>query len=291
MADAKISELPISSIVGSDIIPFTNVSASVTSGTTFTDFATLFPTRMVTSVFVSMTAVWFKPSTLVAVDVEAWGGGGSGGLIGNLTGAASGGGGGAYVRAFFTASQIPTAVSITAASSVAGVKSGASILVGNNGNHTIFGDFFTAYGGQRGSVTITTDTLPGADGGSILSGVSQFYSAGGLRSSVASNAVYSSGSGGMVRASAFGSGKTIYGGGAGSSVDWSAAGIGNMAVGAAGISLFGGDGGQSSITATASITAGNGVTPGGGGGGAIGSSMVSGTGADGQVNLYMYLSS
>lgn len=40
MADAKITQLPIASIVTSDIVPFARVSTSVTSGTTFVDFQT-----------------------------------------------------------------------------------------------------------------------------------------------------------------------------------------------------------------------------------------------------------
>jgi len=292
MADLKITELPATtSLVSSDVIPFVNILSSVTSQIPVNSFLANIP-RVTASIFTSISAVWMKPINLIMVDVEAWGGGGGGGAVGRLMGAAGGGGGGSYIKGTFLASNIPEAVSIVAAVSVGGVRSGSSVVVGNDGNTTTFGTLLSAYGGEGGSVTAGTvvagTILSGSNGGSILSSVAPFYGVGGLRSSVAAGGMYSSGSGGTTVGSIFGSGNTIYGGAGGSSANFAVGTIVNTNRGVAGLSTFGGGGGESSVVGISSVSGGDGSFPGGGGGGAIGSSMLSGTGSGGQVKLTIY---
>lgn len=233
--------------------------------------------------------------------VEAYGagaGGGSGrrGAAGTARGGGGGGGGGAYLRQFYTPSELTSPVTVTIGAGGAG---GAAVAVnttdgnvGTSGGNTTFGAYLTAPGGSGGQGGPDSAGGAGGTGGSLVSGAGGF--AGGASGS---GSGYGGGGGGPGSASTTGAagGGSAFGGGGGgggggvttgnANTDGGAGGARSLlagaaggvgAVGAAGTSYKAGGGGAATFAGGA-----GGMTGGGGGGGASLNGTASGAGGGG----------
>lgn len=224
--------------------------------------------------------VWNKPSNLGVtsrVQVELWGGGGSG-AQNHTTVELGGGGGGSYVMGWFSASILAIAESVAIGAGGAGVQA----TDGNPGGITTFGataSLLSAYGGGAGAQG-SSGGGGGGGGGLIGSGAAAATSTGGNAGAPGSVwggqggstnvaggfGVHSGGGGGDGAAG----GATLYGGGGGGGARSSTAGAGST-------SKFGGGGGAGRVDANGST----GSVKGGGGGASYSATHTSGSGGGG----------
>lgn len=191
---------------------------------------------------------WNKPTGVISIYVEAWGGGGGASNTGNAN---SGGGGGAY------AANLVTVPAATYSYTV-----GLGGAAGSNGGNTFFstGTDVLAEGGKAGQSN--------GNGGS-----------GGLVNNSIGLVRYSGGTGGNRE------GQNTAGGGGGGSATKSASG-GNGTNGFNGIGGAGGTGqGNGGNGGNTSMQGLSGFTPGGGGGGNGDGSSIPGSGAAGQLTI------
>ena len=251
---------------------------------------------------------WTKPAGLKYIDVEIWGGGGGGsGGDDNGNDNGNGGGGGAYNYKRFLASELSTTETVTVGAGGAGGAGsgpGGSGTNGSVGGTTSFGTLLYAYGGGGGALYFSS-VVAGAGGGGQLSAGSD--SAGGApRTNTAGSPGYpmvgnggygiDNGDGGNINLSQK---NGIWGGGAGGDTSvflnggnstYGGGGGGSAVGGAAGVSVFGGNGGVGGNGA--SVPGGNGAIPagGGGGGGYSTGSSAGGSGGRGEVRVTEYYS-
>lgn len=251
---------------------------------------------------------WTKPAGLKYIDVEIWGGGGGGsGGDDNGNDNGNGGGGGAYNYKRFLASELSTTETVTVGAGGAGGAGsgpGGSGTNGSVGGTTSFGTLLYAYGGGGGALYFSS-VVAGAGGGGQLSAGSD--SAGGApRTNTAGSPGYpmvgnggyqiDNGAGGNINLSQK---NGIWGGGAGGDPSiflnggnstYGGGGGGSAVDGAAGVSVFGGNGGVGGNGA--SVPGGNGAIPagGGGGGGQSTGSSAGGSGGRGEVRVTEYYS-
>jgi len=212
---------------------------------------------------------WNKPAGVndhQKIIVEFWGGGGGG--VQN-SGEGGGGGGGAYRRLELRAGDVASAVSVSV---------GLGGTPGNNGGNSSFGSYGTAYGGGGadgncgggGGGTLSAGLAGGASGDPLggTNGGSSLFGGGGRRcfsTSAGGYSLYGGGGGGGENG-----GDSTYGG-AGGAGAVTGSGVG-------GVSLYGGNGGNTS-------SGRNGSVPGGGGAGAL--SGTAGSGARGEVRVWV----
>lgn len=240
----------------------------------------------------SGSTTWNKPSAIstnALVIAMVWGAGGPGtGASGGGTQGGCGGGGGACSIGYYRASDLSSAVTV--------VVPGASTIGTAAGGNGQFGSQL-AYGGGRGD----RGSLNGGGGGGLFSagantGVggnplggiigtnSIFGGGGGQNSALGGNSVYGGGAGASGQAGSTltwtstqnQGGRSMYGGGGGSGEMFST--LSNWFSGTPGASVFGGQGGKSTVAASA---------PGGGGGGSsdgTGTSLQNG--ARGEVRVW-----
>jgi hypothetical protein len=249
---------------------------------------------------ITTTGTWTAPSNITGTEqviVQIWGGGGGGA---NLSGStdSSGGGGGAYNT--FT-------VPISALTSTVTVTIGAGGTPGNAGGTTSFGSYLYAYGGASGVTLASNGICGGGGGGGTLSGGGQGVcstspssataGAGGspMGDTTGAGSSFGGGAGGGKNASA---GASQYGGGGGGEAN--SGGCGGYTNG--GSSVYGGGGGGGACTSSepggssnlggaggasgVSGNATNGTAPGGGGGGVF-TSGTAGSGARGEVRVWV----
>jgi hypothetical protein len=206
---------------------------------------------------------WTKPTGLVKVLVQAWGGGGSGGRADTDE---VGGGGGGYQELVILAASLGATETVTI-----GAGGAVSTGFGNAGGNSTFGSLVTGYGGGGGGV-FNSGAGGGGGGGKTAAGASVTNSgSGGSAGDNFGTAGQSTGGSSPAIADAGGGGGAGNNGGSGGTGGYArfgGAGGGGAAVsadGAAGLSLFGGNGGVGDASGT--NNAGDGSVPGGGGGG------------------------
>lgn len=207
-----------------------------------------------------------SPDTLVFV--RLWGAGGSGGR-GSFSG--SGGGGGAYAEDWFRLGDLPNSISITVGAGGAGRTTNSNGVAGGD---TSFGSLVTAYGGGGGLAANGIGTVTGGNGGGnfanadngTVNGSSDGWQGGKGGTGSDSNATITAGA------------NALFGGGGG--------GGGGALVGdiPGGQSKFGGAGGGGRDQG-GSLSGIDGIAPGGGGGGS--EDQLSGSGARGEVRVYI----
>lgn len=233
------------------------------------------------------TGTWTKPAAATAtsrVRVQLWAGGGGGGS--SSTG--GGGGGGGYKEAWFSAADLGATETVTI---------GAGGAVATAGGNSTFGSLLTAYGGGGGASGASSG---GGGGGGLTSAGSSASSNnggdGGLPTIGAGNGTGTSGGNntfGVGRAGGGGAGGGNNGGRGGYGSDWGGGGGGaNLSGGLGGDAVWGGAGGAGGSASTQNgksvfggdggIAGGNGVAPGGGGGGN------SGLGARGECRVTVF---
>lgn len=256
------------SVVNSSVV---QVDSLVLGGTTYTGLG-IYGAIVNTQIFTT-NGTWTNPNANTSLGltgneqvlVMMWGGGGGGNTINQVAG-----GGSACFVGYFPLSTLPSTVSVTVGSGgTPGVTGGSSIF----NNITIYGGSYVATRGGSGGGLFSS--LTGMyDGGAPLGGtsgnpggVSTFGGGGGGSVTGAAGGLSVFGGGGA----GFGAGtgaNSVYGGGGGSST--TATGVGG--------SIFGGAGANS--TSNASV-------PGGGGGRNDGSFPTNGTGARGEVRVWV----
>lgn len=220
------------------------------------------------------TGTWTCPTNVFSVQVEAWGGGGSGGTAVGQTGfraAAGGGAGGAYVKSNRIAVTPGTVYTVTVGA--------GGVSVNSNGTATPGGDTWF-------SSSSTVLARGGAGANSLATSNADLTSPGGVGTAAGSiGDVKNAGGSGSAGFNPSGGG---YAGGGGSSAGTSAAGNSavNTATGAT-APAGGGKGGNGRTTNGGNGTAG--TAPGGAGGGAWAAAFTSvragGSGAAGKVVL------
>lgn len=283
----------------------TTFSGGVTMSTTtiFNATTTFNGTVNVVDVKVIVSSsTWTKPSFVSSSSmmmIELWGGGGGGGTgVSNAgsNGSGGGGGGGAYVKYYMLASSATSTVFCNAG------LGGASDTVGGN---TIFGNYFTAYGGGPGgadSAAAGVNAGGGGGGGSSSGG----GTGGPGNSGGGANGGGTHGGAGGASTVAGGSGNSGGGGGAsatgGEGYEGGAGGGGGGAGGGASTYGGGGGGGAGGFAGGTSIFAGagglsttgvggNGSFPSGGGAGGFDvwdgspATVLGGSGANGQCRI------
>jgi hypothetical protein len=251
---------------------------------------------------------WTKPSNAgKLVRVQVWGAGGSGAAnASNSSG--GGGGGGGYIEGWFSVNDLSATAAIVVGEGGALRNTDAA---GEDGQNTTFNSgsiSLTAYGGGGGG-NITPGGPGGGGGGELSGGLNGGTTVtsgalggdigggrGGGGSNVGSTAtennngqtattIYGGGGGGGCNGQNANTfcvgGKAVYGGGGGGS-GYNGTATGSGAIG--GKSLYGGDGGYG---ATNPNNAGDGVTPGGGGGGSELTGR-SGAGGNGRVIITVW---
>lgn len=195
---------------------------------------------------------WTKPAGVTWVQIECWGGGGSG-CQGNFAGQTSGGGGGgAYTRTVVLASTLGSTETVTVGAGGAATTNNTGVA----GGETSFGSVTSAKGGKGGINNAVAPSVPYARFNTATASETMFlaFSYAGMPGS----------------GQPYWGGNTIYGGGGGGG---SKSGVGREG----GTSVFGGAGGAGGAN-SAGVA---GTAPGGGGGGS--DTAISGAGADGRV--------
>lgn len=241
-------------------------------------------------------ATWTKPTGLVAIRVQVWGGGGSGcgaNSAGVGTQYASGGGGGGYAEKDFLAASLGTTETVTVG---AGGASVGDALNGNSGGDTTFGSLLTAYGGGAGYGASSGGSTyagggggagpisAGGAGGQNVAGVAgspgtPVAGTGGGDGTAGGNGLFGAGGGGAGNGADSGTGgNAYYGGGGGGGVKEGGASK------SGGTSALGGAGGGGVVGGSG--TAGS--VPGGGGGGSVHTSPASGAGGAGRCIVTEY---
>ena len=203
---------------------------------------------------------WTKPTKGTAAFVSVWGGGGGGISFSSGNALLKGGGGGDFIRVLIPFSELPSSVTVT----IGAGGLGSATTNGNSGGDSSFGD--TIASGGRGGVYYPTavsvqpkaadDVVFGEGGGgqdglSYLSSVTAFIN----------NAA----------------GTQFSGAGGGSVEGW-----GSDSVSTGKTSVYGGNGGDGSLSGAAT----DGAFPAGGGGSAF-PAGASGSGGDGYVTVVL----
>lgn len=204
----------------------------------------------------------------IAVFVEVWAGGASGGRY-TASAQAGGGSGGEYVSKLFLASDLSASVAVTIGAGGAAISTND---VGNDGGDSSFGSLITALGGNGGPTGNQLTASAPRSNGSVMN-IPQ--------SRVASYGSYPFGAPGGTAVQPIGAniplatgGNSIYGGAGGGGSQSTTPGTG-------GTSQFGGDGGDA-----ADGNASDGQAPAGGGGASRGGT--SGAGARGEIRVHRF---
>ncbi len=205
-----------------------------------------------------------SPDTLLFV--RLWGAGGSGGRGGQ---AGSGGGGGAYAEGWYRLGDLSNTISIIVGAGGAGLTTNGAGVAGGNSS---FGSLVTAYGGAGGGFTNTASTtVPGGGGGdNFANGTSTGPANSGWQGG-------QGGQGGDQASTPAQSGSNALFGGAGG-------GGGGQTDRLGGQSKYGGAGGIGRDQG-GNLSGIDGTAPGGGGGGS--EDQLSGSGARGEVRVYI----
>jgi hypothetical protein len=272
-------------------VPTSALGSGTASGTTFLAGDRSFkavptdPTITITNTQIfTASGTWTKPTadandTLI---VACIGGGASGGatrIVPGNNGSASGGGGGGVALFSVRIGDLPATVSVTVGSGGASViaTSNNEQLVGNAGGDSVFNNYARAKGGAGGVSNNAAAACQGGAGALSLSFL-------GNTSIDMTGSPQTGGSGRSTLTTLTATSIIPYGltGGGGAFIRNASTDRTQNAVG--GIDRLFGDGGVG-----ANPTAGNGVIPGGGGGGAVapGVNATSGAGARGEVRCYV----
>lgn len=229
---------------------------------------------------------WVKPASSKFILVRMWGGGGSGGAgSGTL---AIGGGGGAFNEVILGAACVTANVTVTVGAGGNSVVSGSN---GFSGGYSTFGSYANAaggFGGSKNSLVCGCLGNGGSCGGGVNDKLIMAYTSG-INLSNTSNSATMTVNTGFIQVLSnyrgFSSNSSLYSGGS----------AGSSKSGRSPCSVFGGGGGTSycpcgSYAAGVSIYGGNGgvsagFAPGGGGGGYI---TFGYAGGNGQVIVYTY---
>jgi hypothetical protein len=214
-----------------------------------------------------------------------WGGGASGAKLNGKIGGSGGGGCHPFtlLSSLFSATETVTIAAVatgpsTDGPSVAGNTSSLGSIISAYGGGGSLGTTSTASGGAGGGALsagqVAVVSGPSLGGGPAIIGVANtgFGGAGGVSGANGTDAFYGGGAGGGANSQTAG-GNSVYGGGgsAGNSNSW----------GAAGTSVFGGSAGAGGLA----VSGGNGVAPGGAGGGTI-TGTKAGDGARGELRIW-----
>lgn len=249
---------------------------------------------------------WTKPAgSPIYTRVFCIGSGGSGGggvttTSGVANSGASGGGTGATVDKTFQTSDLGATETVTIGTGATGAAAAAS---GTQGGNTVFGSWFTAYGGGGGQVGVSAANSGGGgsgsitgkggngaagNGGSVDTPNVNYYAAGGSGITPVGALLGTGGGGGVSGAAGSDGGSSAFGahgGGAGGGV---ATGITAKAGGSGGYNgLSGGtsNGGAVQTNGSAATTTNLSLFEGGRGGGGGGSTTTSGTAGTGGVGI------